>query len=234
MLALFPWRRGRFTPVQLSRSGGQVKRFALLILFCISSPGVAREALLPEPATLQRLRTGEIILNNTQNGEPGVATQALIFMRTPVERIWEVIFSCENAFTFLDGLKLCEVLEDNGVVTLTRQVVKRGWLVPEQDYTFRTLREPFKHAEIQRTAGKPEVIEASWDFIAMPEGVVVIYEVRIKPDLPAPRFLVRRVMRRGILGMIACIRGLSAGSGSAGQESSDLGSCPGELAGGSQ
>jgi len=214
-----------------SRPGSQVKQFAFLILLCISSPGVAREALLPEPDTLKRLRTGEIILNNTQTGEPGVAIQAQVFMKTPVERIWEVIYSCENAFIFLDGLKLCEVLEDNGMVTLTRQVVKRGWLVPEQDYTFRTLREPFKHAEILRTAGKPEVIEASWDFIAMPEGVVVIYKIRIKPDMPAPRFLVRRVMRRGILGMIACIRGLSGGSGSADLESSDLGSCAGDLPG---
>jgi hypothetical protein len=189
---------------------------------------MAREALLPEPDTLQRLRAGEIIMEDSRTDEPGVATQALVFMNTPVERIWGVIYSCENAFIFLNGLKLCEVLEDDGLVTLTRQVVKSGWLVPEQDYTFRTLREPFKRAEIQRISGKPKEMEGIWDFIVMPGGVVVIYEIRINPDMPVPRFVMRRFMRRGVEEMITCIRGLSGGSGSAEQEAGDLGFCPGE------
>jgi len=187
---------------------------------------MAREAQLPDPDTLRQLRTGEILLENTRTDEAGVAMQVLIFMQTQVEKIWEVIYSCQNAFIFLDGLKLCEVLEDDGVVTLTRQVVNRGWLVPVQDYTFRTLRVPFKHVEIQRIEGKPEIIEGSWDFIAMPQGVVVIYEIRIKPDVPAPRFIVRRIMRRGILEMVACIRGLAGGSVNAEMEARDLGFCP--------
>jgi len=203
-----------------------MKQMAFLFLFCISSQAMAREAQLPDPDTLRQLRTGEILLENTRTDEAGVAMQVLIFMQTQVEKIWEVIYSCQNAFIFLDGLKLCEVLEDDGVVTLTRQVVNRGWLVPVQDYTFRTLRVPFKHVEIQRIEGKPEIIEGSWDFIAMPQGVVVIYEIRIKPDVPAPRFIVRRIMRRGILEMVACIRGLAGGSVNAEMEARDLGFCP--------
>ncbi len=202
--------------------------FPALLLLCISSQTLAREAQLPEPDTLQRLRAGEVIPQNPQTEKPGVATRVLIFMKTPVERIWEVIYSCENAFIFLDGLKLCEVLQDNGVVTLTRQVVDRGWLVPKQDYTFRTLREPFKHAEIKRTEGKPKVMEGSWDFITMPQGVVVIHEIRIKPDMPVPGFIVRRMMRHGLTEMLACIRGLAGGSISPELESQDLEFCPGE------
>ena len=203
-----------------------MKQMAFLILFCISSQAMAREAQLPDPDTLRQLRTGEIFLENTRTDEAGVAMQVLIFMKTQVEKIWEVIYSCENAFIFLDGLKLCEVLEDDGVITLTRQVVKTGWLVPVQDYTFRTLRVPFKHVEIQRTKGNPKIMEGSWDFIAMPQGVVVIHEIRIKPNMPVPRFIVRRLMRRGMLEMISCIRGLAGGSVTAEIETRDLGSCP--------
>ena len=203
-----------------------MKQMAFLFLLCISSQAIAREAQLPDPDTLRQLRTGEILLENTRTDEAGVAMQVLIFMQTQVEKIWEVIYSCENAFIFLDGLKLCEVLEDDGLITLTRQVIKTGWLVPLQDFTFRTLRVPFKHVEIQRIEGKPEIIEGSWDFIAMPQGVVVIYEIRIKPDVPAPRFIVRRIMRRGILEMISCIRGLAGGSVTAEIETRDLGFCP--------
>ncbi len=202
-----------------------MKQMAFLLLLCITSQAMAREAQLPDPATLRQLRAGEILLENMRADEAGVAMRVRIFMQTRVEKIWEVIYSCENAFIFLAGLKLCEVLEDDGLITLTRQVVKRGWLVPVQDYTFRTLRVPFKHVEIQRIEGKPEIIEASWDFIAMPKGVVVIYEIRIKPDVPAPRFIVRRIMRRGILEMISCIRGLAGGSVTAEMEVRDLGFC---------
>jgi hypothetical protein len=199
-----------------------------LLLLCISSQTLAREAQLPEPDTLQRLWAGEVIPENTRTDEPGVTTRILIFMNTPVKRIWEVIYSCENAFIFLDGLKLCEVLEDNGVVTLTRQVVDRGWLVPKQDYTFRTLRETFKHVEIKRTEGNPKVMEGSWDFITMPQGVVVIHEIRIKPDMPAPDFLVRKMMRRSLTEMMACIRGLAGGSINPELETQDLNLCPGD------
>jgi hypothetical protein len=208
-----------------------MKRLALLFLFYIPVQAFAGEVQLPKPEILQRLRAGEIILENTRTDESGGTTRVLVFMKTPVERIWEAIYSCENAFIFLDGLKICEVLEDNGLVTLTRQVVNRGWLVPTQDYTFRTLREPFKHAEFKRTEGKPKVMEGSWDFIAMPEGVVVIHEIRIKPDMPVPRFVVRRLMRRGMPEMIACIRGLAEGSVSPELEARDLGFCPGEWTG---
>jgi hypothetical protein len=207
-----------------------MKRLALLFFCCVSSQTMAREAQLPEPDTLQRLRAGEIILENTRTDESGGATQVLIFMDTSVERIWEVIYSCENAFIYVDGLKLCEVLEDDGVVTLTRQVVKKGWLIPTQDYTFRTLREPFKHAEFQRTEGNPKVMEGSWDFITLPQGVVVIHEIRVEPDMAAPRFLVRRWMRRGMPEMMSCIRGLAGGSLNAELEARDLGFCPGERA----
>jgi hypothetical protein len=74
-------------------------------------------------------------------------------------------------------------------------------------------------------------MEGSWDFIAMPEGVVVIHEIRIKPDMPVPRFVVRRLMRRGMPEMIACIRGLAEGSVSPELEARDLGFCPGEWTG---
>jgi len=111
---------------------------------------------------------------------------------------------------------------------LTRQVVKKGWLVPAQDYTFRTRRLPFQFAEIQKIEGNPEIMEATWDFISMPQGVVVIHEIRVKPTLPTPRFIVRRIMRRGMLEMISCIRGLAGGSATAELKTRDLGLCSGK------
>jgi len=206
-----------------------MKLFLLLLLICISPHAPAREAQLPDPETLKRLRAGEVIQETTRTDESGGAARFVIFIQVPVEAIWDVIYSCENAFIFLDGLKLCEVLEQTSEYTITRQVVKKGWLIPKQDYSFRTLREPFKHAEFELVEGNLKVMEGSWDFIVMPQGVVVSHEIRVQPAVPAPRFVVRRLMRKGMPEMLACIRGLAGGSVNADQKIADLGLCPGKL-----
>jgi len=206
-----------------------MKRFALLILVSISPYAPAREAQLPDPETLHRLQSGEVILETTRTDESGGAARVVMFSKAPVETIWKVMCSCEQAFSFLDGLKVCEVLEDNSEYAITRQVVKKGWLIPRQDFAFRTLRAPYKHIEFRLVEGNLKAMEGSWDFIVMPQGVVVMHEIRVQPEVPAPRFIVRRLMRRGMPEMMACIRGLAGGSVSVEMEALDLGHCPGEI-----
>ena len=204
-----------------------MKQFLLLLVLCISLSAFAREAQLPDPETLQRLKTGEVILDNTRTEESGSAARIVIFIKAPVQAIWEVIYSCENAFIFLQGLKLCEVLEQTSDYTITRQVVKKGFLIPTQDYSFRTVQDPYRHAEFSLVDGNLKAMEGSWDFIVMPDGVVVIHEIRIQPEVPAPRFIVRRLMRKGMPEMIACMRALAGGSVNADMKTRDLAMCPG-------
>lgn len=206
-----------------------MKRLSVLLIFCFSIPGVAREVQLPDPESLQLLEAGEVFLQTTRTGESGGSAKIVIFINAPVEAIWDVIYSCQKAFVFLEGLELCEVLEQTNEYTITRQVVDRGFLVPKQDYAFRTLRDPYKHAEFELVDGNLKVLEGSWDFIAMPRGVVVIHEIRVQPKVPAPRFIVRKLMRRGMPEMMSCIRALAGGSVTARQKDLDLGLCPGEL-----
>lgn len=204
-----------------------MRQLLVLLLFCISSNTSAREVQLPDPVTLERLRAGEVILETTRTDESGGAAKIVVFIQAPVEAIWDVIYSCENAFIFLEGLKLCEVLEQTSDYTVTRQVVKKGLLIPTQDYSFRTVQEPFKHAEFRLVEGNLKAMEGSWDFIAMPDGVVVLHEIRIQPGVPAPRFIVRQLMRKGMPEMIACMRALADGSVNADMKTRDLAMCPG-------
>jgi len=204
-----------------------MRQLLVLLLFCISSNTSAREVQLPDPVTLERLKAGEVILETTRTDESGGAAKIVVFIQAPVEAIWDVIYSCENAFIFLEGLKLCEVLEQTSDYTVTRQVVKKGWLIPTQDYSFRTVQEPFKHAEFRLVDGNLKAMEGSWDFIAMPGGVVVLHEIRIQSGVPAPRFIVRQLMRKGMPEMIACMRALADGSVNADMKARDLAKCPG-------
>ncbi len=202
---------------------------ALLALLLAPLSSQAREALLPNPETMSRLRLGEIVAESIRVDDKGGAVKASLMIWAPVEDIWAIVYSCENAFIFLAGLEVCEVIEDDGLDTVTHQLINQGWPVPSQDYNFLTHRVPYTRADIQLLEGNLKFMQASWEFIKMPDAVVVIYKVRVLPGFPAPRFLVRRALVNGTTKMLACIRGLVGGSGSAEREKEDLNQCPGDI-----
>jgi len=183
----------------------------------------------PDPQSLQRLLTGEILEENDSSDENGAAVSLLVFIRAPVERIWEIIITCRYVQAFVAGLEYCEVLEERGDYALTRQVVDKGWTTPRMDYTFETLRRPYRHMEFRLTKGNLKSMHGSWDFESYPDGVLVRHVLALQPLLPAPRWLVRRNLKKDLPDMLRCIRGLAAGSGSAQQTRADLALCPGEV-----
>ena len=208
--------------------GTTIKIGVFLTLINIVNVAHAEEPAMPDAESLDRLLRGEVTVETIREDESGGAARFEIYMAAPVEKIWDVIFSCENAFVFLDGLKICEVIEDDGIHTLTRQVVKTSWLLPKQDYTFRTLREPYRRADFERVEGSPKVMEGSWQFVPLQDGVLTIHEIRIRPDVPTPRFIIRRLMKKSMPEMLACMRSMAGGSLNEEQAREDRRSCPGE------
>lgn len=145
----------------------------------------------------------------------------------PVESIWDVIVSCELSFVFVDGLEKCELIESSGDRALVHQVVDKGWLVPTQDFIFESLREPHQSIRFQLVEGNIKAMQGQWEFKQLQQGILVDYRIRVQPKFPVPGFIVSYVMRKGMPDLIACIRGLAGGSGSAYNEKSDLGRCRG-------
>jgi len=187
-------------------------------------------APLPEdPELRQRLESGEIITRDTRSDTAGAAGRMQMLARVPAQAIWEVIVSCELAFAFVDGLERCEVVEDSGDRALVHQVVNQGWLVPTYDFVFESLRQHYRQIDVRLVEGNLRALDASWSFLEAPQGTLVDYRVRIQPALPAPRFIVRRNVNKGMPGMLACIRGLAGGSGSPEAERQDLSRCPGPM-----
>ena len=209
-------------------AGLLIRTLALVSLLLAPLYSQARDAALPDLATMSRLRHGEIVAEPIRVDEKGGAFKTSLMIWAPAELIWAIVYSCEHAFIFLAGLEVCEVLEDDGVDTVTHQVINKGWPVPRQDYIFATHRDPYTRADIQLVEGKLKFMQASWDYINLPEAVLVVYKVRLQPGFPAPRFLVRRALKRGMTQLLACVRGLAGGSGSAQREKEDLDHCPGD------
>lgn len=199
----------------------------VFLFFLVASPlnGLAAELT---PDELDRLRAGEVVAQAAESSKSGGSARMQIWVRAPARAIWEVIISCEKAFQFVDGLEVCEVHEDSGDRALVHQVVKRGWPIPTQDFTFESLRDPYRKMEFRLVEGNLKAMEGSWQFDEVAGGTLVDYQVRVQPGIAAPKFIVRRNIEKGTPDLLACIRGLADGSLSEGQARKDLQRCPGE------
>lgn len=207
----------------------------ILIRFLVLSLLVfqAGEAAAMNPETMQRLRAGEILLEDARTDESGGSARVRLLIRAPAQQLWGVFMSCEYAFIFVDGLEICEVIEESADYVQTRQVVDKGWLVPELDYVFETRRTPFTRMEFKLLRGNLRTLEGYWHLQVIPEGVIVTHEIRIRPAMPAPRWLVRRTIKKDMPGLMACIRGLAERLAGAGENmpavQKDLDMCANEV-----
>lgn len=174
------------------------------------------------------LLTGQVLSESRHTDASGGAARARALFHAPVERVWDTVLSCEAAFVYVRGMEYCEVIEDSPERGVVHQVVDRSWLVPEQDYSFESLREPHRHIRFQLLEGNLDILEGYWRFEPRPEGLLVEYEARVKPAFPAPRFLVRHVIRKDMPNLLACIRALADASGSPEQHEKDESLCPGK------
>jgi len=184
----------------------------------------------PDEETLGKLLAGEILLLDARSDEAGGSARVQVLVDASAQDVWDVIVSCPQSFVFVDGLRLCEVLEETRSRALVHQVVKKGWLVPKQDFRFESLRWPYREIQFSLESGNLKSMHGSWQFSELPQGLLVDYEIHVRPGLPVPGFIVSYVMRKGMPDLIACIRGLAGGSGSEDLQKTDLGRCRGQAA----
>ena len=211
---------------------GRVTGLALCLAIGLSLPGSGASETsgitMPDAAGMDTLRAGGWILENVTSSEKGAAAGILILMHAPVEQVWGVIVSCRYAEAFVAGLEYCEVLEDTGDYALTHQVADKGWAAPQMDYTFETRRQPWQSMAFHLVSGNLKVLQGTWEFQPLPEGLLVRHYLELRPSVPVPRWLVRRNLNKDLPDMMQCIRGLADGSGSPERHAADLEKCPGD------
>ena len=182
-------------------------------------------AAAEDPAVLARLAAGEVVARETRGDPQGGSARMQVLVHAPARAVWAVIVSCELAFRFVEGLQACEVLEDTGDRALVHQVVDRGWLTPRLDFVFESLRRPWDRIDFRLVEGNLKAMDGSWRFEETAAGTLVDHEIRLRPQAPAPGFLVRRNINRTMPDLLACVRGLAGGSGTEEARQRDLGRC---------
>jgi hypothetical protein len=184
---------------------------------------------LPGEASLEKLRSGGWIVESDPVADYWASASVVIFIPAPLELIWNTIINCKDAFIFVDGLEYCEVLEESGDFARTRQIVDKGWAVPELEFTFETRRDPYRRMEFNMTEGNLKVMKGSWDFRQLDDGALVRYILILQPLIPAPHWLVRRNMKKDLPDMLRCIRGMVVEGPATEALIKDRQQCPGEM-----
>jgi hypothetical protein len=203
-----------------------------LSLLLLVFTGTAYAADISE-SDLQRLQRGEILAQTIHSEKSGGAARVTGLFHADGDAIWNVIGYCKNEFIYVRGLELCEVLVPGLQYIKKHQRVNNNWYTPTIDFVFEARRTSKTHGDFKLVEGNLKVMEGQWDFQPLESGdrLVVSHDIRIRSRFPAPRWLVRRVLKNDLPDMLACIRGMAGASGNAGQRDMDLERCPGDTAG---
>jgi ribosome-associated toxin RatA of RatAB toxin-antitoxin module len=208
--------------------------FLVLLLCLLGMPLLAGAAgppalVLPAGETLARLLAGEVdISTGTEGGAAAASLQAVFY--TSAESVWRTLESCEANFSFVPGLRECQLLELEERRAVTRQVVKSFWFMPSTEFTFATVRQPYEWIVIQLLGGDLRQMQGSWRFDPLPGhpgALLVSHSIRLEPRAVAPGWMVRNTLRKDLPDMLACLRWVSGGSGEPAQAQRDQQRCAG-------
>lgn len=210
-----------------------------MIKFCIAAAipclvlFTGAGAAEPHEYDLARLQSGEIMLQTIHGNKPGGAARVTALFHTTADAVWEVIGDCKFEFIYVRGLKECAVLKPGREHMLVHHRLRNSWFTPTLDFTFEAIRKPGNFGEAHLVEGDLRILEGLWRLVPLADGhgVIVVHEIRIQPKLPAPRWLVRRSLRKDLPDMLACIRGLANASVEKRRIAADLKRCPGDTSG---
>jgi hypothetical protein len=202
-----------------------MKRCRLILIFLLAIPSCLPADELYD-ALMPRLQSGEVVVRSIRDDESGGAARVMALFQTPVERLWEVLLSCELAFSYLRGMTACEILESEPRRNIVNHVVKRPWPLSPMNIVFEALYTPYSKIDFRLVEGNLDRFDGQWRFVETTGGFILDYEVHVKPAIPAPRLLIRHSIRNRLPDLVACLRALSDGSGSEDQKAQDKERCP--------
>ena len=202
------------------------------IAMAASGPDVSDELppVAPTEDEMARLKQGDLLIETVQSDSGQGAARLRALMHSPASTVWDVIRSCELAAVYVDGLEYCEVLEGRPDYSKTHQIVDKGWSSPRVDYIFEATLEPHRSMVFKLVEGNLKKMQGYWYLEETPDGLLVTHQLSVRPQFPAPRWLVKRFLTRGTADLLACIRRLAEGSISPALKRADIKRCPGDPA----
>jgi hypothetical protein len=190
-----------------------VRKIALLVLFTLSGTQLTAADSPDIVDDIERLKRGEILVQTIHKEQSGGAARVTALFYSDEESIWNTIGYCENEFIYVRGLELCEVLVPGLQYIKKHHRVNNNWYTPTIDFVFEASRNSPTLGEFGLVEGNLKVMEGQWLFQPLPDQSAIV---------------VRRVLKKDLPDMLACVRGLAQASGDGQRVADDLERCPGD------
>ena len=183
------------------------RSFTLVLLALAVSPAVAsaQSQWLADPEVRQRLAAGEVVVTAgtpVDPEHPRGAVHAAVRIAAPPEAIWRVLTDCQQALTFVPGLKSCRRIDGapDGSWQDIEHVVHYSWLLPTVSWVFRAQYQRPYRIDFHRVSGDIKEEQGTWVLTPTPDGeaTVVQYDVYLDPGFWIPQFLVHRSLRKDL------------------------------------
>ena len=182
-------------------------------------------------ADMTRLKRGEIVLQTIHEEKPGGAARVTALFDSSAAAVWDIIGYCRYAFIYMRGLEFCEMVSGDQFQMTMHHRLRNSWYAPTLDFIFAASRDADNNGTAHLVEGNLKAMQGHWMLYPLADsaGLMVVHEVRIQPDIPAPKWLVRRSLRKDLPDMLTCIRGLANASGDSELVNADLLRCPGDI-----
>ena len=180
---------------------------AIIILSLFGRDGLAASDL--SAYELLRLKKGEVLVAVKRDGDPSKGkVEATIMIEAPKENIWEAMVNCQEAPTFVPGLKSCQVLSSGKDWEIIRHEVKWIWFWPTLAYVFRATYQKYKQIDFVKTEGDIREMTGSWRLTPINDGqqTIVRYKVYLDPGFFAPRRMVRKSLKKNLPAVLVSLR----------------------------
>jgi uncharacterized membrane protein len=167
----------------------------------------AQSPWLEDPAVQEQLAAGEIVVRLEPDGQH---VAAAVTIRAPVEVVWQVITDCENAHTFMPGMKACRRLEsapDGSWANIEREF-KYSWLMPAAHDIVRTEYHKPHRIEFRRLSGDFRDEKGAWLLAGTPDAETTLLEYQFYIDLGfwLPHSLIQHSLRSELPAAMNAVR----------------------------
>ena len=215
----------------LNRIMGSLGALVLMLTMVPGLSSAVADTKSISDADMIRLKRGEIVLQTIHEEKLGGAARVTALFDSSAAAVWDIIGYCRYTFVYMRGLEFCEMVSGDQFQMTMHHRLRNSWYAPTLDFIFAASRDADGNGTAHLVEGNLKVMQGHWMLYPLADsaGLMVVHEVRIQPDIPAPKWLVRRSLRNDLPDMLACIRGLAKASGDSDLVNSDLLRCPGDI-----
>ena len=205
-MQLLPWHARSRRPRRHARLCAATPAL-LLGLVC-----TAASAEEPDLGWLDRdaIARGEVVFYSERAERPQiVVVKSATEIDAPAEAIWSILKDCQTAPEYVPNVVSCRSIEvvDAGRAELFIQTVKPAFFVPSFEHVFRLEYWPYSHIDLHRVSGPIALMEGAWWLVPQPTGkILLVYELKLDPGMPIPRFFVRATLKRDLPKVLAAVR----------------------------